>query len=78
MNTGEDIDQFQLLEDKIDSLIELITTLRKEKDSFAEKIQIQEKKLADLAEKFENLKTARDKAKQRIIFLLEKLEQIDI
>jgi chromosome segregation ATPase len=78
MNTGEDIDQFQLLEDKIDSLIELITTLRKEKESFAEKIQIQEKKLADLAEKFENLKTARDKAKQRIIFLLEKLEQIDI
>ncbi len=78
MNTGEDIDQFQLLEDKIDSLIELITTLRKEKESFAEKIQIQEKKLADLAEKFENLKTARDKARQRIIFLLEKLEQIDI
>jgi len=78
MNTGEDIDQFQLLEDKIDSLIELITTLRKEKESFAEKIQIQEKKLADLTEKFENLKTARDKARQRIIFLLEKLEQIDI
>ena len=78
MNTGEDIDQFQLLEDKIDSLIELITTLRKEKESFAEKIQIQEKKLANLAEKFENLKTARDKARQRIIFLLEKLEQIDI
>lgn len=78
MNTGEDIDQFQLLEDKIDSLIELITTLRKEKESFAEKIQIQEKKWADLAEKFENLKAARDKAKQRIIFLLEKVEQIDI
>jgi uncharacterized coiled-coil DUF342 family protein len=78
MNTGEDIDQFQLLEDKIDSLIELITTLRKEKESFAEKIQIQEKKLADLSEKFENLKTARDKAKQRIISLLEKVEQIDI
>jgi len=78
MNTGEDIDQFQLLEDKIDSLIKLITTLRKEKESFAEKIQIKEKKLADLSEKFENLKTARDKAKQRIISLLEKVEQIDI
>jgi len=34
--------------------------------------------LADLSEKFENLKTARDKAKQRIISLLEKVEQIDI
>jgi len=78
MNTGEGIDQFQLLEDKIDSLIELITTLRKEKESFAEKIQIQEKKCADLAEKFENLKTAKDKAKQRITSLLEKVEQIDI
>jgi len=82
MNTGEGIDQFQLLEDKIDSLIELITTLRKEKESFAEKIQIQERnqerKLADLAEKFENLKTAKDKAKQRITSLLEKVEQIDI
>ena len=78
MNTREDIDQFQLLEDKIDSLIELIKTLRKEKESFAEKNQIQENKLADLTEKFENLKTARNKAKQRIISLLEKVEQIDI
>jgi len=78
MNTVEDIDQFQLLEDKIDSLIELITTLRKEKESFAEKIQIQEIKLSDLTEKFENLRTTRDKAKQKIVSILEKIEKIDI
>ena len=78
MNSEEVIDQFQLLEDKIDSLIELVTTLRKEKEFFEEKIQIQENKLADLTEKLESLKTARDKAKQRIIFLLEKIEKIDI
>ncbi len=78
MNAGEDIDQFQLLEDKIDSLIELITTLKKEKESFAEKIQFQEKKINDLTEKLESLKTAREKAKQRIVSLLEKIQQINI
>ena len=73
-----EIDQFDILEQKIDSLIGVITALRKEKETLAEKTQIQEEKLADLEGQVEELKTGRDKAKQRIIALLEKLEQITV
>lgn len=76
LNSEEGVDQFQLLEDKIDNLIEMIKNLKSEKESFAEKFQIQEKKLADLTREMEGLKSGRDKAKQRILSLLEKMEQI--
>ena len=76
LNSEEGVDQFQLLEDKIDNLIEMIKTLKREKESFAEKFQIQEEKLADLTKEVEGLKSGRDKAKQRILSLLEKMEQI--
>lgn len=77
LNSEEGVDQFQLLEDKIDNLIEMIKSLKSEKESFAEKFQIQEKKLADLTREMEGLKSGRDKAKQRILSLLEKMEQLD-
>ncbi len=76
LNSEEGVDQFQLLEDKIDNLIGMIKSLKKEKESFAEKFQIQEEKLADLTKEVEGLKSGRDKAKQRILSLLEKMEQI--
>ncbi len=76
LNPEEGVDQFQLLEDKIDNLIEMIKSLKKEKESFAEKFQIQEEKLTDLAKEVDHLKSGRDKAKQRILSLLEKMEQI--
>ena len=76
LNSEEGVDQFQLLEDKIDNLIEMIKSLKSEKESFAEKFQIQEEKLADLTKEVEGLKAGRDKAKQRILSLLEKMEQI--
>lgn len=71
-----DVDQFDILEGKIDSLIEAMIALRKEKEALAEKAQIQEEKLADLMSQMEELKDAKNKVKQRIISLLEKLEQV--
>ena len=76
LNSEEGVDQFQLLEDKIDNLIEMIKSLKKEKESFAGKFQIQEEKLTDLTKEVDGLKSGRDKAKQRILSLLEKMEQI--
>lgn len=78
MSTGEEIEQFQLLEEKIDNLVTLMTRLKKENESFNEKFRIQEEKLADLTQQLENLRAARDKAKQRIVSLLEKIEQVTI
>ena len=78
MDTAGEIDQFQLLEEKIDNLIEFITVLKKEKESIAEKNQIQEEKIADLNRQMESLKAGRDSARQRIVSLLEKIENISI
>jgi len=76
LDSEEGVDQFQLLEDKVDNLIGMIKTLKSEKGSFAEKFEIQEEKLGNLTKEVEGLKSGRDKAKQRILSLLEKMEQI--
>ncbi len=78
MGTAEDMDQFQLLEEKVDSLIQYIASLKKEKESLAEKLHIQEEKLADLMHEVEQLKVARGQVKQRVVTLLERIEQVDI
>lgn len=74
----EEMDQFQVLEAKVDSLIKFANSLKKERESMLEKLHIQEGKIADLTSELENLKGSRDKAKQRVLSLLEKLEQIEI
>ena len=78
MEKGEEVDQFKLLEEKIDALIKFISSLKKERESLIEKTHIQEEKITDLTGEIEHLKAAKDKAKQRIIFLLEKMDQLDI
>jgi len=78
MQKGEEKDQFEILEGKVDSLIRFVGSLKKEKESLLEKISIQEEKIADLSSEVESLRHGRDKAKQRVVFLLEKLDQINL
>ena len=78
METASDLDQFELLERKIDNLIELIASLRREKESLAEKSKIQEEKLSDLTRQIQTLRSGRDQAKQKIISLLEKIEEVSV
>ncbi len=75
--TDEEGDQFQILEEKVDQLIETLTSVKRERDSYKEKFDIQEEKIGDLSRQVETLKGGRDQAKQRIVTLLEKLENID-
>ena len=78
MNETGEIDQFQLLEEKVDSLIGLITELRKERGLLTEKARIQDEKVTDLTKQIEEMKTTRDKVKQRVVSLLGKIEKIDV
>lgn len=78
MDIGMEVDQFELLEQKIDRLIGTIQSLKRENESLSEKLQIQEEKLVDLNEQVENLRASRDNAKARIISLLDKIEQIGL
>ena len=77
MDISEEVDQFKILEEKIDKLIDYIAALKREKEALAEKNQNQEERLADLTDQLENSRTATDGVKQRIAGLLEKMEQID-
>jgi chromosome segregation ATPase len=73
---GEEVDQFQLLEEKVDSLIEKTMALKSEKEAFEEKLRIEEEKVSDLNSKIETLRSGRNDAKQKIMSLLEKMEQV--
>jgi len=78
MEKEAEIDQFQLLEEKVDSLIKFVTSLKREKELLIEKVHSQESKIADLSGEVEYLRETRDKAKQRMATLLERIEQLDI
>ncbi|UCF82890.1 MAG: cell division protein ZapB [Desulfobacteraceae bacterium] len=78
MDTGGEIEQFQILEEKVDRLIQYIISLKREKEALAEKVQVQAERLADLTDELESSRSAKDGAKHRIAALLEKIEQIDI
>jgi septal ring factor EnvC (AmiA/AmiB activator) len=78
MQRVEEIDQFQVLEEKVDSFIRMVTNVKRERESMLEKLHIQEEKIADLASEVEALKATRDKVKQRILSLLEKMEQLEV
>jgi len=78
MSRFEEMDQFQRLEEKVDSLIKFVDAFKKEKDSLLEKIQIQDERISDLSGELETLKANRDQAKQRILSLLEKIEQLEV
>jgi FtsZ-binding cell division protein ZapB len=75
--SDEEGDQFQILEEKVDHLIDTMKSLKSERDSYKEKFDIQEEKISDLSQQVDDLKKGRDQAKQRIVSLLEKLENIE-
>ncbi|MFH1480050.1 MAG: cell division protein ZapB [Pseudomonadota bacterium] len=78
MVKGQENEQFQLLEEKVDSLITYVKSIKEEKESLIEKIRIQEEKITNLTGELEEIKSDRNMARQRIISLLEKLEQLEI
>ena len=78
MNSEDPFDQFELLEQTVEKLIHFVDQLKAEKDSYAEQLQIQEEKIGDLAAEVERLKSSRNKAKQRVVSLLEKMEHLEL
>ena len=66
MGKEKEIDQFKLLEEKIDSLIEFVKSLKKEKESLVEKRHIQEEKISVLTEEVESLRATNDRGLSRL------------
>ncbi len=78
MERDGELNHFQLLEERVDSLIQFIRAFKKEKESSIERFRIQEEKIADLKGDIELLLRARDRAKQMISSLLTKIEKLEL
>jgi FtsZ-binding cell division protein ZapB len=52
--------------------------LRKENELLMEKINSKDGKIVDLTGEVEHLKASKDRAKERIVSLVEKIEQLNI
>jgi hypothetical protein len=77
MEREEEIDQFKMLEEKIEALILHLTALKKENHSLDEKVRVQEEKISALGKEVEIFKKTRDEARKRVISLLEKLNDLE-
>ena len=78
MERDGELNHFQLLEKRVDSLIQFIEAFKKEKESSIERFRIQEEKIADLKGDIGLLLRARDRAKQMISSLLTKIEKLEL
>lgn len=71
----DELNQFGLLEEKIESLISLVSSLNEEKAELERNIHTQEKKLGSITKEVETLETDRDAIRKKIAALLEKINQ---
>ena len=78
MEQKTEMDHFGLLEEKVGSLIDRIASLKKEKESLEEILQVRDERIKEFSQEVEMLKAARDKARDRILSLLEKIGQLGI
>ena len=74
----DELNQFGLLEEKIDSLISLVGSLSEKKGDLERNLYSQEKKLSSLTKEVEAFETDRDAIRQRITILLKKINEFEV
>jgi FtsZ-binding cell division protein ZapB len=78
MEQRNEADYFNVLEEKVGLLITQIGSLKNEREKLREKILQQQKTISDLSGEVEKIRGSRDKVKDRIMNILNKIEQMDI
>ena len=78
MEQRNEVDYFKVLEEKVGLLIAQISSLKDERGKLREKILQQQKTIADLSNEVEKIRGNRDKARERILNILNKIEQMDM
>ena len=78
MKQWEEMEYFDTLEEKVENIITQLISLRDERQSFKKKILEQERNLANLNAKLENFMQIKDKARQKIESILDRIEQLDV
>ena len=72
----DELEQFGLLEQKVESLISVARSLKQEKINLEKKVQGQEEKIDSLTDEMEMLKADRELVRKRIVTLLEKIGDV--
>ena len=73
-----ELEQFGLLEEKIESLISIVSSFKEEKIDLEKNVQSQEKKIGLLTDEIETLKADRGLMRKRVATLLEKIEEFTL
>jgi len=74
----EGVDHFKILEERIESLIQFITSLKEENKILRDKNRSLEEKLDKISGEMEDLKRSKGQARDRVLSLLQKIEGLDI
>ena len=78
MDFTEENDYFKLLEDKIGELINRMQEIKGEKESFIKTIDEQKIRIDTLTTELNELKENKQKAKERITSIIEKIEKLAV
>ena len=73
-----ELDQFDLLEKKVDAIISLVISLKEDKLALERKIKAQEEKMDSIVDDIKNLQTKRELAQNRLAQLLEKIDKLKL
>jgi chromosome segregation ATPase len=73
----EDIEQFDLLEQKIESLISVVGTLTEQRIALERRVKGQQAELDSVRNEIETLKTDRELVQKRIANLLDKIAECE-
>ena len=72
----DELDQFELLEKKVGSLISLVSSLKEENTSLERRVQEAGEELRSLAQEMEGLKADREAVRERVAGLLRRIEEL--
>jgi|MudIll2142460700_1097286.scaffolds.fasta_scaffold225761_2 chromosome segregation ATPase len=70
------MDKFDILEDKINQLVDAFSVLRREKDSLEERLAEKESEIHKLNERINQFSRERDLAREKVEGLLNRVERL--
>jgi FtsZ-binding cell division protein ZapB len=74
----KEIEQFELLEQKVESLISAVSSLNEQKMMLERKVRNHQEELGTLRSQIDTLRTDRDVVQKRIASLLEKITECEV
>jgi len=71
----DELDQFERLEQRVESLISLVSALREENAALERRVQEDGERLRSFEKEMEGLRTEREAVRERIVALLKRVEE---